>query len=141
MRAPNANHVEINRLKELGHIRYLITQNVDGLHIKAGSTDLVELHGNSHRVHCLDCRRMLSRHKLQDMMRSYNKHWHKPEDLVKSHDMAPDADAVLTNEEIDGFKMFPCPHCGGRLKPDVVFFGDNVNYQLVQLCYSQGSFT
>ena len=69
VRRPNTNHYEINKLKEHGKIKHLITQNVDGLHIKAGTLDLVELHGNSHRVFCLDCQMMLPRnccmnHKL-----------------------------------------------------------------------------
>ena len=74
------------------------------------------------------------------MMREYNPNWYKPEDLIKSTEMAPDADAVLSLSEIEGFKMCPCPNCGkGRLKPDVIYFGDNVNYDLVQSCYKMGN--
>ena len=52
--------------------------------------------------------------------------------------MAPDADAVLTQDQIDGFTVCPCPHCGGTLKPDVTFFGDNVNTHIVEHCYKNG---
>ncbi len=54
--------------------------------------------------------------------------------------MAPDADSILTPEEIEGFQVCDCPYCGGILKPDVTFFGDNVNYNLVQSCYESGKF-
>ena len=52
--------------------------------------------------------------------------------------IAPDADAVLTDSQIEGFTVVPCPLCGGVLKPDVTFFGDNVNVPLVQDCYNRG---
>ena len=71
-------------------------------------------------------------------MKEINCNWHRPEDLIQSQDMAPDSDAVLTNEIIQGFEMCPCPYCGGYLKPDVVFFGDNVNYDIVTNCYQHG---
>jgi len=135
IREPNENHIQINNLEEAGHIKHLITQNVDGLHIKAGSRNLVELHGNSHRAFCLNCKKLVSRAKMQVWMKEINSNWHRPEDLIQSQDMAPDSDAVLTNEIIEGFQMCPCPYCGGDLKPDVVFFGDNVNYDIVTNCY------
>jgi len=137
VRQPNENHHRISDLVRSSRIANLITQNVDGLHIKAGSTQLTELHGNSHRAFCLDCKHIISRAKLQDMLRNQNQHWHRPEDLITSSDMAPDSDAVLTADVISGFEMCSCPRCGGVLKPDVVFFGDNVNYTLVKDCYNQ----
>ena len=61
-----------------GKIRNLVTQNVDGLHLKAGSHDLVELHGNNHRVVCLDCRRIIARQKLQGLLDEANVNWETP---------------------------------------------------------------
>ena len=69
IREPNENHIQINNLEEAGHIKHLITQNVDGLHIKAGSRNLVELHGNSHRAFCLNCKKLVSRAKMQVWMK------------------------------------------------------------------------
>lgn len=133
IRQPNENHFAIDKLIKRGKIRNLVTQNVDGLHLKAGSHDLVELHGNNHRVVCLDCRRIIARQKLQLLLDEANVNWETP--ITEETKMAPDADSILTPEEIEGFQVCDCPYCGGILKPDVTFFGDNVNYNLVQSCY------
>jgi len=136
IRAPNQTHHAINDLMSRGKIHHLVTQNVDGLHIKAGSRNLVELHGNSHRVLCLDCGKITSRSFLQKLFIEANEHWAQP--VMENTVMAPDADAVLTSDQIDGFCPVSCPHCKtGTLKPDVTFFGDNVNGHLVQDCYDK----
>ena len=65
-----------------------------------------------------------------------NRNWERP--VVERTVMAPDADAVLTQNQIDGFTVCPCPYCDGTLKPDVTFFGDNVNTNIVEDCYNKG---
>jgi len=52
---PNAGHVALARLEQLGCIRGVITQNIDGLHAEAGNEHVLELHGTSRRIACLSC--------------------------------------------------------------------------------------
>jgi NAD-dependent SIR2 family protein deacetylase len=72
------------------------------------------------------------------MIFSANESWDRP--IVAATSMAPDADAELTQDQINGFSIVPCPKCGGIIKPDVTFFGDNVNVNLVKHCYNKGKF-
>lgn len=118
---PNSTHVAITSLETLGYCRMVITQNVDALHRRAGSSRLIELHGQSDRVVCTDCGERTPRLALQMRMRELNPHW--------SHvaaELNPDADAELTREETESFEPPCCERCRGILKPDVVFFGENV---------------
>jgi len=119
---PNPAHLALARLQSQGLITRLITQNVDGLHDAAGSPGVIELHGNLHRVVCLDCWQLLRRSDIQAVLEHDNPY------LQNVHAvLAPDGDAQLANEFLDGFRMPHCPSCGSdRLKPDVVFFGDGV---------------
>ncbi|WP_110240892.1 Sir2 family NAD-dependent protein deacetylase [Nocardioides gilvus] len=108
----------------------LITQNVDGLHEAAGSREVVALHGRISDVICLDCRSVSSRADLQARMQAANPGW------IQTHDASeirPDGDVAL--EETDGFVVPPCSSCGGVLKPDVVFFGENAPPDRVSRCY------
>jgi NAD-dependent SIR2 family protein deacetylase len=108
----------------------LITQNVDGLHERAGNRSLCALHGRIADVICLDCRRTTGRGRLQDRMEALNPGFvDRPEDLVAR----PDGDVEL--DETERFVVPPCESCGGVLKPDVVFFGENVPKPRVQRCY------
>lgn len=118
---PNGSHAVVARLEAAGLATGVVTQNVDGLHGKAGSTNIVELHGNLSRVLCLDCGAVESRHSLQDRMLRENPRW--KEWQVEE---APDGDAELPEELSRGFQIPQCLECGGVLKPDVVFFGENV---------------
>jgi NAD-dependent SIR2 family protein deacetylase len=109
-------------LQARGRISGLITQNVDGLHDQAGSTEVVELHGNLHRVVCLDCGQRLARGDVQALMVAQN-----PYLAGVDATQAPDGDTLLDPQFEARFKVPTCPHCqGDRLKPDVVFFGENV---------------
>ena len=125
---PNATHHRLAALEAEGRLSGLITQNVDGLHRRAGHRDLVELHGRVDRVICLDCGDRTSRSRLQRRLDQLNPGWSQ-QDVA----MAPDGDAVL--EATDRFIVSSCERCGGRLKPDVVFFGENVAKQTVVHCY------
>ena len=102
-------------------IDLLITQNVDGLHQKAGSRSVLELHGGLDRVLCLACRRTWSRAAVQDWISAAN-----PGIAGAAAGIAPDGDADLAAGLDVDFRIPECPHCGGLLKPDVVFFGDSV---------------
>ncbi|WP_234402007.1 NAD-dependent protein deacetylase [Thermobifida halotolerans] len=127
---PNAGHRAVAALQARGLVSGIITQNVDGLHQAAGARQVVELHGSLHRVRCLACGRRTPRHELDRRLRAANPDWRAPTDEVN-----PDGDAALTDEWIDSFRVVDCRSCGGVLKPDVVFFGENVPRPRVQRCY------
>jgi NAD+-dependent protein deacetylase sirtuin 4 len=117
---PNAGHRAITRLEQLGRVTGIVTQNVDGLHGVAGTRDLVELHGALRRAVCLRCRELLPRDQLQAALEQEN-----PTFRADLAEQAPDGDAELSDERIASFRVIDCA-CGGPLKPDVVFFGENV---------------
>jgi NAD-dependent SIR2 family protein deacetylase len=118
---PNAGHHALARLEALGRVELLVTQNVDGLHERAGSQELVALHGRIAEVICLDCRSVSGRAAVQARMAALNPGW-----AARHADAAvrPDGDVEL--EATHGFVVPTCERCDGRLKPHVVFFGENV---------------
>ncbi|WP_434446422.1 NAD-dependent protein deacetylase [Lentzea sp. E54] len=126
---PNAGHHAVTRLS--GKLCGVITQNVDGLHQAAGSADVVELHGGLDRVVCLGCGLLSPRIDLDRRLREAN-----PEFAATADEINPDGDVFLPEEQVRGFEVVPCAECGGVLKPDVVFFGENVPRPRVEQCYS-----
>jgi NAD-dependent SIR2 family protein deacetylase len=118
---PNPAHHALARLHLAGRVHHLITQNVDGLHQKAGSPDVLELHGSLATVRCLSCGALTHRDALQERLLADN-----PGALEWTAALQPDGDADLPDEVTLGFVVPACLECGGVLKPDVVFFGDNV---------------
>ncbi|UVJ46049.1 NAD-dependent protein deacetylase [Pseudomonas sp. LS1212] len=119
---PNVAHHAVSALQSQQRITGLITQNVDTLHDKAGSQDVIELHGSLHRVLCLDCAQRIDREAVQSLMEAQN-----PYLLGVDATLVPDGDTLLAPAFEARFQVPRCPHCAGeRLKPDVVFFGDNV---------------
>jgi NAD-dependent SIR2 family protein deacetylase len=119
---PNQAHLALAALQHRQRISGLITQNVDTLHDQAGSQDVIELHGSLHRVLCLDCQRPSARDVIQRLMETENPYL-AGVDAVQ----APDGDTLLDPAFEQRFRVPRCPHCNGeRLKPDVVFFGENV---------------
>lgn len=119
--SPNAAHLVLARMERQDRISLLVTQNVDGLHEKAGSRDTVDLHGRMDRVICTQCGHTLARTQMQEWLESLNPTWR---DLAAND--APDGDADLEDLDFSSFQVPPCPVCGGILKPDVVFFGETV---------------
>jgi NAD-dependent SIR2 family protein deacetylase len=119
--APNAAHRALAALERQGRFSVLVTQNVDGLHEAAGSSNVVDLHGRMDQVRCTACGHLLPRTRMQDWLESLNPAW---QELDATN--APDADADLDGIDFSGFQVPPCPVCGGVLKPDVVFFGETV---------------
>ncbi len=119
--APNAGHLALAALEAGGAIAGVLTQNVDGLHQRAGSRSLIELHGNIHAVVCLGCGLKLERATVQQSLLAAN-----PALAQAVARPLPDGDAQLEPERLEDFLVPHCPVCGGMLQPDVVFFGDNV---------------
>ncbi len=118
---PNETHHALARLETLGKSEMLLTQNVDRLHQAAGSTGVIDLHGRLDQVRCMGCGALVPRDTLQAELVRLNPAW---ADLDAAD--APDGDADLDDRDFSGFTVPPCPHCRGVLKPDVVFFGENV---------------
>ena len=119
---PNAAHRALASLEARGRITTLVTQNVDGLHQQAGSRDVLDLHGRIDAVRCLGCDARVSREDVQAQLLDFNPEWTHAVDAA----IAPDGDADLDALDTRGFVAPHCVHCGGLLKPDVVFFGENV---------------
>lgn len=118
--SPNRAHRALAELEARRLVRLLITQNVDGLHSAAGSSQVVDLHGRLDRVVCLDCKATSPREELQARLVELN-----AELLEHEHVVRADGDVEL-RADYAGFRLVPCAACGGVLKPDVVFFGENV---------------
>ncbi|MGN6480511.1 NAD-dependent protein deacetylase [Luteibacter sp.] len=118
---PNIAHHALANLERQGRIELLLTQNVDGLHEAAGSVNVVDLHGRMDRVRCMQCGDITRRDAMQRRLEEANPAW-----LELQATVAPDGDADLDNVDFSRFVVPPCTVCGGILKPDVVFFGENV---------------
>lgn len=117
---PNTGHQVVAGLETAGIVTGVITQNVDGLHSRAGSRRVVDLHGSMDRVLCLECGQVFSRIDVAERIDRANPQLAEPDGVV----IAPDGDADVT--DIDDFVIPECTVCGGPLKPEVVFFGEFV---------------
>lgn len=118
---PNATHSALARLEMAGYIHQLVTQNVDGLHQKAGSRRVIDLHGRLDAVTCLECRYREPRETFQRALAHGN-----PKFAALVTAIGPDGDADLEEADFSQFHTPSCPRCGGMLKPAVVFFGETV---------------
>jgi NAD-dependent SIR2 family protein deacetylase len=116
---PNAGHLALADLEASGRVNGVITQNVDGLHGRAGSRHVVEVHGAVDRVLCLDCGQTFARGSVADRIEAAN-----PVFARGTYALNPDGDADVG--DTSGFVVPECTVCGGVLKPDVVFFGEFV---------------
>lgn len=105
----------------IGKVGCIVTQNVDNLHLKAGSEKVIELHGTAFKVMCLNCDHKICRHRLQSVFQKLN-----PTMVATAQMIRPDGDVELSQAQVEGFNVPACDNCGGILKPDIVFFGDNV---------------
>lgn len=115
---PNATHRALARLQKAGRVESIITQNVDGLHQRAGSRHVIDLHGRLDRVKCLECGNVVARNAWQTRLEAANPDWH-----ARLERIAPDGDAELIDAHYDRFVVPGCEVCGGVLMPDVVFYG------------------
>jgi NAD-dependent SIR2 family protein deacetylase len=129
---PNPGHHALADLQVVG-LAGLITQNVDGLHAAAGSKRVINLHGDIASVVCLDCDNRSARSELQTRLASANPQLEESR-VLEHADLRPDGDAVV--QDWRQFRLVGCVHCGGRLKPDVVFFGESVPKPRVEAAYA-----
>jgi NAD-dependent SIR2 family protein deacetylase len=133
--APNDGHRAVAELSGRGLLTGIITQNVDGLHQAAGAFGVTELHGSLHRVICLSCGQRTARTELDRRLEAANPGWDARLAAVSVHSR-PDGDAVLDDEATESFQFVDCAACRGVLKPDVVFFGENVPRPRAEACYA-----
>lgn len=131
---PNPGHEAIASLEASGAVVGVITQNVDLLHQAAGSRNVIDLHGRYDRVVCLTCRVVVSRAELDNRLEALNPGFASHIRTVADIEIAPDADAVI--ETTEHFRVAPCERCGGILKPDIVYFGENVPKARVEQAYA-----
>ncbi|HKE49531.1 MAG TPA: NAD-dependent protein deacetylase [Rhodanobacteraceae bacterium] len=124
---PNGSHAALAKLEAAGRVEALLTQNVDGLHQAAGSRNVIDLHGRMDTVRCLSCESRTPREAMQGALESDNPAWLHVDALD-----APDGDADLEGLDFASFRVADCESCGGLLKPDVVFFGENVPRERVE---------
>jgi NAD-dependent SIR2 family protein deacetylase len=127
---PNGAHRALARLESAGLLRLLITQNVDGLHAAAGSRNVIDLHGRLDAVRCMSCAQTQQRAEFQRRLLADNPAWAEVEGRV-----APDGDFDM-DRDFSSFVVPDCPGCGGILKPDVVFFGENVPRERVDRAFT-----
>jgi len=142
--APNDGHRGVAELSRRGLLTGVITQNVDGLHQAAGAgvgsgvagaaggAGVTELHGSLHRVICLSCGQRTARTELEHRLEAANPDW----DTRLATSVNPDGDAVLDDEATESFQVVDCSACHGVLKPDVIFFGENVPRPRAEACYA-----
>ncbi len=129
---PNVGHRVLAALETAG-LAGVITQNVDGLHAAAGTQRLITLHGDIATVICLDCGDRSARTELQDRLADANPQLDEPP-VLEHAELRPDGDAVARDWQ--QFRLVGCLQCGGRLKPDVVFFGESVPKARVEAAYA-----
>ncbi len=128
---PNRGHRRLVDLERTG-LMGVITQNVDGLHAMAGSSRVVDLHGEIAYVVCVDCGDRSERGAYQDRLATLNPH--RRESRVQHAELRPDGDAVV--DDWSDFVLADCDVCSGRIKPDVVFFGESVPKPRVEQAYA-----
>lgn len=140
---PNDGHRAVADLQGSGHLGAIITQNVDGLHQRAGADRVIELHGTLADVLCLDCGARIDREFLQAVMADLNPGFvdlasgTAPDGSRVSSQIRPDGDIVLDDDLVAGFVQPRCHHCQSDVvKPDVVFFGGSVPKERVEACYA-----
>lgn len=124
---PNAGHFAIAQAESVNRVIQIITQNVDQLHQKAGSRQVIDLHGRLDQVRCMSCDHRFSRTDMDVLLAELN----PTVDRSADFEFTPDGDAEV--EASADFRIPGCPLCGGVLKPDVVFFGESVPTNTVEL--------
>jgi len=131
---PNAGHRAVAALEHRGAVNGVITQNVDLLHTKAGSRNVINLHGTYAQVICLNCGESMSRTALAEQLDALNPGFTEQVEAAGGLAVAPDADAVIADTA--SFRYLDCASCGGMLKPNIVYFGESVPKDVVQQSFS-----
>jgi NAD-dependent SIR2 family protein deacetylase len=124
---PNRGHFAIAQAESLGKVFQIVTQNVDNLHQKAGAKNVIDLHGRLDQVRCMTCAQSISRIDMDKMLAELNPEISRTGDF----EFTPDGDAEVDASE--NFQIPVCQNCRGVLKPDVVFFGESVPTNTVEL--------
>ncbi len=133
---PNRTHDILTTLESRKTVSCVITQNVDGLHDRSGSLNVIELHGSLATAICLSCGQSTPREDIQRLLLDYNPSF-------RNQEFAAGADGDATpikrssSETNAAFKIVNCPNCKGILKPDVVFYGENVPVSRVNTAMAQ----
>lgn len=128
---PNRAHYALADIERAGFLTSIVTQNVDGLHQRAGAEQVLELHGTLGRVTCLDCSAAFSRATVHRWLTLAN-----PNFDVQAGEIRPDGDVLIDQERVDSFVLAHCSRCeSNKLKPDVVFFGGSVPKPRVDAAY------
>lgn len=123
---PSASHYALAELENLGYVQSLVTQNVDGLHQRAGSREVIDLHGRIDRVSCQACGAESHREQIQQWLEQHN-----PGFAEQAGSIGPDGDANVDDLDFSRLLVCDCDHCGGILKPNAVFFGGSVPSETV----------
>lgn len=131
---PNAGHRALAALEAASVVTGVITQNVDLLHTKAGSRNVINLHGTYAQVACLDCGSTMTRAALAERLEALNPGFIERAEAIGGLAVAPDADAVVADTA--SFHYLDCECCGGMLKPDIVYFGESVPKAVVAEAYT-----
>lgn len=128
---PNDAHRALAELERDGYLAGILTQNVDGLHQAAGSEAVIELHGTIGEARCIECSMIEPRAALQARLRDANP------DAAIGHaaKILADGDAELAASR-PSFNVVACLQCGGTLRPNVVFFGENVPRATTEAAYA-----
>lgn len=119
---PNAGHLAVASLEAAGRVSGVITQNVDGLHTRAGANTVIELHGSGAAVRCVPEGHRFTRAEVLSWFDVAN-----PGFAERNADaqISPDGDADVADPA--AHVLVPrCPVCGGTLRPDIVYFGEHV---------------
>ncbi|MGE5815456.1 MAG: NAD-dependent protein deacetylase [Acidobacteriota bacterium] len=132
---PNRAHLALASLEAAGYVHGVITQNVDGLHTRAGSRRVIDLHGRLDTVQCLGCGVLTSRADFQARLLECNAHLAGA--TIEAIAIAPDGDAKVADIDYASVEVPACPDCGGILKPHVVFFGEGVPPARVAAAFDQ----
>ena len=127
---PSASHLAITKLEKNNFLKTVVPQNVDRLHQKAGTKKVIDLHGRLDEVTCMKCHCVFEREAIQSKLKTMNPF------LLQANNMAPDGDADVNQELTHAIAIPTCDQCEGILKPNVVFFGDNVEKPVVDSIYN-----
>lgn len=129
---PNGGHHALAQLQAANAVGTIITQNVDTLHQAAGSSHVIDLHGRLDTVICLSCGQQTARTALHQRLADLNPDYAAAQ---TENTLRPAPDGDMDGIDGEGFTVAPCLRCGGDLKPDVVFFGENVPAERVRRGY------
>lgn len=129
---PNLGHYSLSQLEMKGVIKSLITQNVDRLHQKAGSKSVIELHGSIHEIICIKCKKIMGREQFQSILLDMNPSWKQILKEKAELGIRPDGDVELNGLDFTSFQIPSCYQCNGILKPNLIFFGENVSKDQVE---------